>query len=482
MKTRLNQWPAHNHSLGCVWMTGALAIGCFHAAFAWDWGSSLIAVYLYCLFQLSWQCSARHAFYAGFVVGMGSFAPQLHFFWNIFGPGALALWAVLAVWNGLFVLLVQRCRSHLGVWAAVILAPLLWTGFEFFRSELYYLRFSWLAAGYAFSGAPNAGFLKVAGLYGAGFLLMAVAAVISQAPRKIRSALGFGLLAVFQATLPWWGNGPAPAAPPAGLRMAGIQSEFPAACEVPQLLDHLVARQPKARLLVMSEYTFDGPVPASVREWCRCHQRYLVVGGKQPVNDHQFFNTVFVVGPEGKIVFRQAKSVPIQFFKDGLPALSQNVWNSPWGKIGICVCYDLSYARIVDRLVQLGARLLLVPTMDVGEWGFYEHWLHAKIAPARAAELSVPVFRLASSGISQMVTDRGHVLAQAPSPGDKATLGGVIELPEKGRAVWDRRLALLSVGVVAGIVATLVFRRLRLFLGCVDWRQARLPAFARNFS
>jgi hypothetical protein len=51
--------------------------------------------------------------------------------------------------------------------------------------------------------------------------------------------------------------------------------------------------------------------------------------------DHAaFHNTAFVVGPDGDVIFEQAKSVPIQFFNDGRPATSQRLWDSPWGRIG----------------------------------------------------------------------------------------------------------------------------------------------------
>ena len=89
-----------------------------------------------------------------------------------------------------------------------------------------------------------------------------------------------------------------------------------------------------------------------LKQWCREHARFLVVGGKDPVGTNNYYNTAFVVGTNGEIVFQQAKCVPIQFFKDGLPAPRQEVWNSPWGKIGICICYDLSYTRVTDRLVR----------------------------------------------------------------------------------------------------------------------------------
>ncbi len=174
-----------------------------------------------------------------------------------------------------------------------------------------------------------------------------------------------------------------------------------------------------------------------------------MVGGKDPIADGDFYNTAFVIGPDGNVVFRQVKVVPIQFFKDGRPAREQKLWNSPWGKIGICVCYDLSYTRVTDRLVKLGAEALVVPTMDVADWGQAQHELHGRIAPTRAAEYGLPIFRLASSGISQVVDSAGRVTATAPFPGDGAGLAGTIELRGAGSRPLDRWLAPLAVGVTA---------------------------------
>ena len=44
----------------------------------------------------------------------------------------------------------------------------------------------------------------------------------------------------------------------------------------------------------------------------------------------------------------------VSFMIDGKPAESQAIWESPWGKIGICICYDLSYTRVTDELVRQG--------------------------------------------------------------------------------------------------------------------------------
>jgi len=238
----------------------------------------------------------------------------------------------------------------------------------------------------------------------------------------------------------------APGFRPHVVHIAGVQMEFPAANEIPRALDRLLAKHPDTDILVLSEYTLDGTVPESLKAWCRTHQRHLVVGGKDPAPNGNFYNTASVIDPNGEIIFRQVKSVPIQFFKDGLPAPEQKLWESPWGKIGICICYDLSYTRVTDRLIQRGAQLLIVPTMDVADWGKRQHELHAMIAPVRAAEYGVPIFRLASSGISQAVDRYGCVMAKTGFPGEHESLYAVF-YPGNGAVPLDRWLAQAATAV-----------------------------------
>jgi apolipoprotein N-acyltransferase len=250
-----------------------------------------------------------------------------------------------------------------------------------------------------------------------------------------------------------------PAQSAATVHVAGVQMEFPTENEVLFRLNDVIRSHSDTELLVLSEYTFGGPVPVKVRAWCRKHGCYLIVGGKDPAPGASFYNTAYVVGPGGDIVFRQVKAVPIQFFKDGLPAPEQRLWDSPWGKIGICVCYDLSYTRVTDRLVKLGAEAIIVPTMDVVDWGSAQHELHSRIAPARATEYGLPIFRVASSGISQLVDRSGRVLATAPCPGDAATIAGTLEMRGGGRRPLDRWLAPFATGVTAALIIWLPIRR-----------------------
>jgi apolipoprotein N-acyltransferase len=392
---------------------------------------------------------------------MLTFGPQLWFLWTIFGPAAFVLWLILAFWIGLFVALARLCGIQFGPRLAVVVIPIVWMGVEYFRSELYYLRFSWLNVGYAFStNCPPA--FSLLGVYGVGFVLMLLATGLSVLPVRTAAICGtvslvvLSLLANFPAALPLKSEKSA-----APLRVAGIQMEFPVPAEVESALNRLIQQYPEAELLVLSEYTFDGPVPQRIKAWCQRHRRYLIVGGKEPVSNSQFHNTAFVIGPDGEVVFRQAKCVPIQFFKDGLPAPEQKVWDSPWGKLGICICYDLSYTRVVDRLVRLGAETIIVPTMDVADWGGHQHRLHARVAPVRSAEYGVPIFRVCSSGISQLIDRAGDVIASAPFPGELATISGNLRLAARVTLPADRVIAPLSTLLTALFVCWILISEVR---------------------
>lgn len=152
------------------------------------------------------------------------------------------------------------------------------------------------------------------------------------------------------------------------------------------------------------------------------------------------------------------KSVPVQFFDDGQPAKEQRVWNSPWGKIGICICYDLSYRRVTDRLIRLGAQALLVPTNDELFWGRREHELHARIARTRAAEFGVPIFRVGSCGIPQLVDAGGRVQATAAFPAEGAILSGTLRLNSTGGLPLDSWLGPVCVAVTVGVWLWLAWR------------------------
>ncbi|MGO8765876.1 MAG: nitrilase-related carbon-nitrogen hydrolase [Limisphaerales bacterium] len=443
-----------------LWLV--LAVLCFECAY-WPLkiptAGLLIVGYAYSLVRLTDQPTVRRAFYFGLVTGFLCAAPQLFFFWNVFGPAAIVLWIVFGFWLGLFVAIVCGCFRRWGKARTMWLIPIVWTGCEYFRSELYYLKFSWLNAGYAMPNFPWAP-VDTLGMYGIGFLVFLAVAFFFARPIK-QAAVGVAILlavtilaSLFFAFLRA-AESERPESPT--VAVAGVQMEFPPAGVLPSALDAALKKSPNTEIFVLSEYTLDGPPPEILSNWCRKNSRYLVVGGRDYVTNHIYYNTAFVLNTNGDIVFKQAKSVPVQLFADGLPARTQAVWNSPFGKIGICICYDLSYTRVTDELIRQGAQLLIVPTMDVSEWGRHEHELHSRVAPVRAAEYGVPIFRLTSSGISQAVDGGGKVVAQTRFDNPGEIMSATLRLPRRGSLPWDRYGAPVCTGITGLVLAALLW-------------------------
>ncbi len=460
----------------------AVAIVTFQMAFEWPALCWLVLAYLGCLFALRRLKTPRQSFYVGLLVGLGVFVPQTWFLWRIFEVAAFPLWLILALFHGGFLLILNRVEARWSSVWALALAPVLWCGIEYFRCEVWWLRFSWLAAGTCLPPAAR-GWLMPFGVYGCGALGMGLAAWgcrllelrVADWPRWTRIALPIALGGIWIGTTwPSW-SGLKRDQPHSEVAVAGVQLEFPGVPEVRLALDRLQKAHPEAELLMLSEYTFDGPVPDPVKAWCRRQGKWLVAGGKEPVAEageprptspvhaparpnllfpsagagERFFNTAFVISPDGEVIFTQAKSRPIQFFKDGEPAQKRCVWPSPWGRLGLAICYDASYRRVMDEFVRQGAQALLIPAMDVEAWGEHQHRLDARMARLRAVEYALPVFRVTSSGISQLMDGQGHELAMAPFPGPGDMLAGTLRLVSS-----DRRLPLDTWAAPACTVAT----------------------------
>ncbi len=412
----------------------------FHLAFAFSLLAWLIVLLPFGLIGLSQLPKWRIAFYGGIAVGLCCYAPRLIFFWTIFKAAAIPLWVILSLWLGFFAVLLRFVSLRLltgrsRAWLLLI-APVLWTALEFFRSELYWLRFAWLTPGMAFDQWPD--LMGALGSYGIGFSAAAIAAAASivMARSRGRIATPRTIPALLTAFLLASGN-PAFAKT---VQIAGAQLEFPTHDEVLATLNKLVARYPKTELIVLSEYTFDDAPPKSVLNWCRDHKRYLIAGGKDHLPDGNFYNTAFVVSQDGEIVFKQAKKQPIQFFKDGKPAPTQRLWLSPWGPIGIAICYDFSYSRVIDEVVRQGAQALIIPTMDVVDWGQTQHETHGRLGPIRAAEYGIPVVRVCSSGNSQIVSASGRVEHAMPFDGQGEMFAATLTLANAGQLPADRWL------------------------------------------
>jgi hypothetical protein len=219
-----------------------LAAAGYWIAFSRPVGAAAIFVALPCLCALGRLRTSRQAFYGGVATGMAMYAPHLWFFHAIFGPAALFLWAIAGAPIGVFLLLLNLAHRRLGRTWALWLTPIFWTGVEYFRSELWHLRFAWLLPGQAAALLPGVR-MECLGVYGLGFLYcLAAALVVSQ----FRAARVIGVVASLVLAILMY----VPALPPdqgeAPLHVAGVQLEFPTAQNAADLIGWL-SRIPRRR-------------------------------------------------------------------------------------------------------------------------------------------------------------------------------------------------------------------------------------------
>jgi apolipoprotein N-acyltransferase len=436
----------------------AIAVIGYVIAFATPSGAAAILISLPALCLLARQRTVWRTFGIGLVTGGLISATLLFFFVKLFGAFAAVLWLVGALPFGVFLTLLYFAHQYMRPTLAMCWTPILWTGTEYFRSEVWPLRFAWLLPGQAAALLPGVRFEAI-GVYGLGFIYMAIAAIAVGPTKQVR-IVGITGLAI-AALLMYWP--PFPPTPRDGqLQIAGVQTEYWDVPEISAALDQLAISHPDAKILVLSELAFSGPVPPEIRDIVRKHKRYLVAGGTTPIDGGGFYNTAFVVGPDGADLFGQVKSVPVQFMNDGTAAPERRVWDSPWGKIGIAICYDASYARVMDEFVRQGACGLIIPTMDVAKWGEFERrMLHARVQPVRSAEYGIPTFGVWSSGISQLTDRYGRIVARTGYPGLGDTIAGHFDLSQPGRIPPDRTLAIVSLAATGLFIAYLIRQQFR---------------------
>lgn len=420
----------------------------------------LLSLPAFCL--LSRQRAAWTAFFAGWVPGAAICASLMAFIFTIFGSFAVVLWLAGGLLFGAFTLLLNVAHKRLGPTWAMWLTPVFWTGTEYFRSEVWPLRCAWLLPGQAPALLPGVRCAEL-GVYGLGFVYVLLSALAVGPNKWLRMTGATGL--VVAAVLMYW-----PALPREStdvpLKVAGVQTESWDDADVVKALDALATSYPDAQILVLSEYAFSDSVPAEARDVAKKHGRYLIAGGRARIEGGGYYNTAFVIGPDGTDVFQQAKSMPVQFMSDGFPATERRVWESLWGKIGIAICYDLCFARVMDDFVRQGACGLIIPTMDVEQWGEFERrMLHGRAAPVRSAEYGIPTFGVWSSGVSQLTDRHGRVVAIASFPGQGETISGRFDLTRPGRIPPDRWLAVVSLWATGLFSVLMIFDTFRSLIG-----------------
>lgn len=112
----------------------------------------------------------------------------------------------------------------------------------------------------------------------------------------------------------------------------------------------------------------DGPSARAMSEIAKQYNVYIIYGASEAEKDGALYNSAFVSGPDGLIgTYRKIH-----------PFDAENKWckkgdtpflfDTPWGPVGIGICYDTyQFPELMRYYVQKGARLYLNPTAVIEE-------------------------------------------------------------------------------------------------------------------
>ncbi len=355
--------------------------------------------------------TTRQAFYLGLGHGMAAYGATLHWLTHIFGKAAIPLFAIMALFTagfcGLNNVLEKRARSTT---AKILIAAGLWTAFEFYRSELFFLRFPWITPG---TGLGPTFLSPLVGVYGASFLVVAAgAAALYRKSLPAAVLLNAGVAGLLLAR-------PPAVAPPRnrGFTVAVVQDED---CN----LDTHIAlsqslRKVKPALIVWPEYAVPYDLRkhksdlARLQQFCAGMQAVLVLGAKTEIGPgpKDWYNTALVLDGRGPIG-EYHKARPVHFFNDGIPGDALRPLHTPLGTMGIAICFDCDYSAVPRQIAARGAEFFIAPSFDAESWSAAEHFQHALLFRIRAAETGRWFACAASSGVSQIIDPHGRVHAR----------------------------------------------------------------------
>lgn len=154
---------------------------------------------------------------------------------------------------------------------------------------------------------------------------------------------------------------------------------------------------------------------------------YLVGGSIPEREGDKIYNTSFVFAPDGEQIARHRKAhlfdidvIGGQRFKESdtlTPGDEVTVFDTPFGKIGLCICFDIRFPELSLTMAKRGARVIIVPAafnMTTGPL----HWellfraravdnqvFTVGVAPARETDASY-----VSYGNSIVVSPMGEIL------------------------------------------------------------------------
>ncbi len=416
----------------CATVSGAL-MGCCFWPLNWHFlGWVALAPFLL-LFN---RMSERMAFWAGTILGIVYYRISLGWLIGLVGPtGAVAV-VGLAVFMGIAFLVGRLLVRYLGGWSMVWVAPFVFVGQEILRAEsLDSFRFAYGVWGYSQTHNPPVRDLAgIGGVYFVSFVLVMFNAALAYGLQtRKRQAYVPLILVLTGALILIFISDSGAVEKMKSVPVACVQSELDDEDDYLGLVQEALESETQPVFVVLPEHTVyyvvneNDPFIKALGELSDKHDAYICVGAYY--KDEDKHNAAIILGPEGRMIGWQAKSIAIPFFTDDYtPARQQHIFPSEHGPFGVYVCYDAGFTDITRRLADRGAEVFLGPVMNPEHWPQAQRQQQADMQIFRSIETGRGAVRAASSGISQIVNPDGIEIARRTQEQGEGILYGSVEM------------------------------------------------------
>lgn len=132
------------------------------------------------------------------------------------------------------------------------------------------------------------------------------------------------------------------------------------------------------------------------------------------------YNAAVLIGPDGEVRGRSHKFAPtIREMEDGVsPGTDVPVWDTEFGRVGACICWDARYPELGTRFAQRGVDLLFHPTTAKSTrrfeaWASY-YGYHVALCDKHEAKVVSPATGIAAA----TSTDFGNPTIEFEGGGD----------------------------------------------------------------
>ena len=450
------------HSRTAVHLVALLSGGALVLAFApfHLWPLALLSPALLMLLWL--KTPARWAVSIGYAYGLGLFGFGVSWVFHSIHEFGQAPWIFAALLTLVFVLVMALYPAALGwlqragpgqrvAWRLLLVVPAGWIWLEWLRGWLF-TGFPWLQLGYsqllADGSTPFAAAAPVAGVLGAGYLLLLAVGATMALPLARRSGravavllLGVVVALLYGLAVPRWSQ---PEGEP--IEVALVQGNI--AQENKWDPDWLLPTVERYTGLTRDHYDADlilWPEVALPGTY-RLFRQYvlepmaselaasgaeLLTGILYEGRDGRVYNSIIEIGDDSEVYFKRhlvpfGEFMPLRQWMGWLDRFvlvaTDDIWpgheatllHAAGQVIGSSICYEDAFGEeMADFLPE--ATLLVNLSNDAWFGGTFAPAQHLQIARMRALELGRPLLRATNTGITAIVDARGKVVARAPA-------------------------------------------------------------------